>query len=621
MPTISELPIAATIATSDEIPISQEGVARATSVGALLADVQPAIQIDTGTLLGRSSIGPGGPESVNIGAGLVLNNGTLTTADSPLRALTPDATLAATDRIVVSRDGQMLTVPAPMMRSLHAAGTHITINESGTISAVWPTAEQIGANGTVDISTMPRVSSVSATDLVQIARSGSSRSVALSDLLRGTTIDQAAAAAAAGDSDMLWVAQNGNMMSRQTLAGVWTWIQTKLPTTRIATVEISTDTALDGTVHNGRILVCSQPVLLTPILANMGTGFHCEVINLSTGIVTFAAGIRSASGLTTLAAGQSCLLRCLSFSSGNVVYASISNPSVEAVQPGVPRALVATGVTASSISLTWSAPLAGSAPFAYAVEYRVAGSSNWTVAATGLADLSCSVSGLTPSTAYEIAVVASNAGGSSALSDILAASTATGVAVPGQPTNVSATTQGTDTIAAAWSAPSSGGTVVSYTLQYRLSGTSVWANSLTGLTSLTRVVTGLTAGTGYDFRVLAVNSGGTGPASATATATTLAQTGAVTSIQWNLVPVGPYTHGVGAIGVNAIVTPGDAAVRFGFSTSATTRPSSWTAALQVNATLWGAYVATPATAGTWYAWVEGTDGSATTVWPTSFTVQ
>lgn len=40
----------------------------------------------------------------------------------------------------------------------------------------------------------------------------------------------------------------------------------------------------------------------------------------------------------------------------------------------------------------------------------------------------------------------------------------------------------------------------------------------------------------------------------------------------------------------------------------------------VNTNLWGAYVSTPASAGTWYAWVEGTDGSKPTVYPTPFTV-
>jgi hypothetical protein len=40
----------------------------------------------------------------------------------------------------------------------------------------------------------------------------------------------------------------------------------------------------------------------------------------------------------------------------------------------------------------------------------------------------------------------------------------------------------------------------------------------------------------------------------------------------------------------------------------------------VNTDLWGQYVPTPTPAGTWYAWVEGNDGSASTTYPTPFTV-
>ena len=40
----------------------------------------------------------------------------------------------------------------------------------------------------------------------------------------------------------------------------------------------------------------------------------------------------------------------------------------------------------------------------------------------------------------------------------------------------------------------------------------------------------------------------------------------------------------------------------------------------VNTDLWGAYVNTPATPGTWYAWIAGTNGSLPTVYPTPFTV-
>ena len=48
--------------------------------------------------------------------------------------------------------------------------------------------------------------------------------------------------------------------------------------------------------------------------------------------------------------------------------------------------------------------------------------------------------------------------------------------------------------------------------------------------------------------------------------------------------------------------------------------SAKTAYASINTDFWGADVPTPASAGTWYAWVEGTDGSAATVYPIAFTV-
>jgi hypothetical protein len=102
---------------------------------------------------------------------------------------------------------------------------------------------------------------------------------------------------------------------------------------------------------------------------------------------------------------------------------------------------------------------------------------------------------------------------------------------------------------------------------------------------------------------------------------TQAATGSVSSITFNLLPSGTYTHGSGAIGVNAQVSPAASTIQFGFSSSATTPPSSWTTAILVNSNLWGAYVNTPATAGTWYTWAEGLDGSALSVSTSSFLVQ
>jgi hypothetical protein len=40
----------------------------------------------------------------------------------------------------------------------------------------------------------------------------------------------------------------------------------------------------------------------------------------------------------------------------------------------------------------------------------------------------------------------------------------------------------------------------------------------------------------------------------------------------------------------------------------------------VNTDLWGQYMPTPSTVGTWYAWAEGTDGSAAGAYSTPFSV-
>jgi hypothetical protein len=127
------------------------------------------------------------------------------------------------------------------------------------------------------------------------------------------------------------------------------------------------------------------------------------------------------------------------------------------------------------------------------------------------------------------------------------------------------------------------------------------------------IMTGLLAATSYDFEVFAVNASGNGSASSVVTTSTTA-TNSVTSIVWNVPPAGNYAHGTGAIGISAQVSPSSAPVQFGFSTSPTVPPATWTVGSYVNSSLWGAYVNTPTVPGTWYSWVEGMDHSSPTVY-------
>jgi hypothetical protein len=270
--------------------------------------------------------------------------------------------------------------------------------------------------------------------------------------------------------------------------------------------------------------------------------------------------------------------------------------------------------------LGWQAPTTGATPTSYTIQYRVSGTAAWTATPSIAGVTSYQITGLQAATSYDFAIIAVAAGASGPLSPILTGSTAAASGTVSLPlvTNVTASAASSSAVSLTWSA--SGGTATSYTVQYRITGTTTWT-SLTGITVMNTEVASLQASTSYDFAVAGVNSTGTGPLSSIVTALTPAAAQSVSSIIWNVAPSGSYTHGSGAIGVNAHVSPASAPIQFGFSTSATTPPASWTQAILVNTDLWGAYVPTPSTAGTWYVWAEGQDGSALTVDTSSFTVQ
>jgi hypothetical protein len=80
MPTIDELAPAAAASDSDEIMLSQSGIARRVTRAQLLSGLQPALSLSSASLLGRVSPGIGAAEGIAIGGNLTLENGTL---DSP----------------------------------------------------------------------------------------------------------------------------------------------------------------------------------------------------------------------------------------------------------------------------------------------------------------------------------------------------------------------------------------------------------------------------------------------------------------------------------------------------------------------------------------------------------
>jgi hypothetical protein len=623
MPTISQLPPASLVTAADEIPISQNGSVCAASVGALLASTQPAIIVDSSSLLGRISLGPGGPEEVDVGVGITFSDGTLVADGLDHSTFPAISSFSIESDLVISNQGSPMLMPASLLRELFSAGPNVTIDPNGIIS----TTSEATTTGTVvsgsSIGDLPVITGLAAQDLIAVSHTGTDYAVAYSNLLDGITIDQAQAAGPAGDSDTLWTAQGSNVMVSQTLSAIWAWVASKLSTYKAPVVEITTNTNLDTTVHNGRLLVCSQPITLTPLTTNMGSGFRCLVINASAGNITLGTGFVSSNSSFVLTPWQSATLCCVTYSAGTIAFAVMPGAASVIAVPGQVSGLATSASTATTITVSWQAPSSGGAVASYIVQFRLTGTTSWSGSASVAGTTTHQLTGLQSATSYDIVVTPQNAAGAGTASAILTALTSTTAspALPVQVSGLTASPTSSSAIQLNWSAQTGASAATSFTIQYRVTGSPGWTFSIAGVTGTSDTISGLSAATSYDFSVIGVNSTGAGPASATVTAVTLSAAGSVTSITFNLLPSGTYTHGSGSIGVNASISPAASAVQFGFSLSATTPPSSWTTAILVNNNLWGAYVPTPATAGTWYTWGEGLDGSARTVSPSPFLVQ
>ena len=111
-------------------------------------------------------------------------------------------------------------------------------------------------------------------------------------------------------------------------------------------------------------------------------------------------------------------------------------------------------------------------------------------------------------------------------------------AVPTVPTGLSLTGATSSSFIASWNVATDNIGPITYTLQYRETGTLPWTQ-VTGLILPTTVITGLVALTEYDFQIEAVNYAGGSGFSATVNATTLAQSAGGTYGPIPLFPVLP----------------------------------------------------------------------------------
>ena len=188
-------------------------------------------------------------------------------------------------------------------------------------------------------------------------------------------------------------------------------------------------------------------------------------------------------------------------------------PSLAA--PGAPTGLTITAEH-GALEISWTAPAAGGAVRDYRVEWGA--TTRYDAGAATTTDVARTIGGLAAGATYHVRVRAQNAGGNSAWL------TGTGVPTaaprpPNAPRNLAAGTPTATTIPLTWAAPTGGGAVAAYEVQYRAGTSGDWTQ-LTAIAGTTRTLSRLASATTYQAQVRARNAAGASAWSPAVTATT-----------------------------------------------------------------------------------------------------
>jgi len=225
--------------------------------------------------------------------------------------------------------------------------------------------------------------------------------------------------------------------------------------------------------------------------------------------------------VTGLVNGTSYVFRVAAINSAGPGGASI--PSEPEIPIGAPAAPAKPTVVAGDqqATVTWVAPSDGGSPITgYRVERSSDNGVNWTVVtpSPGAGDDSLVVTGLANGTSYLFRVIAINVRGDSSASISSDAVMPNVVPqAPGQPTaSVTGDPVVGGELTVSWSAPTNEGTAITgYRIEQSSDGGANWSMAVadTGSSATSRVISGLTNGTSYVFRVAAINAAGAGTAS------------------------------------------------------------------------------------------------------------
>ena len=190
---------------------------------------------------------------------------------------------------------------------------------------------------------------------------------------------------------------------------------------------------------------------------------------------------------------------------GNIFF-DISNRNFNITAPalcGDATGLTTSTITTNAANISWSAVTNATS---YAVEYKLNSAATWTVLNAAQTTTTASLTGLTAGTAYNWRVRATCATGAGNYATANFTTTAA-VALCGNPTGLSTTGITTTTATLTWSAVAN---ATSYALEYKLNTTATWTVFNATLSTTTASLTGLTAGTAYNWRVRANCANGSG---------------------------------------------------------------------------------------------------------------
>ena len=187
-------------------------------------------------------------------------------------------------------------------------------------------------------------------------------------------------------------------------------------------------------------------------------------------------------------------------------------------KPGRPAAPTASAASATSLSVSWTAPTNnGTAITDYDVRYKRSSASSWTSHAFDGTGTSATIGSLTTGAAYNVEVRAGNAAGKGAWSP---SGTGTPNETPGRPAAPTASAASGSSLSVSWTAPTNRGTAITdYDVRYKRSSSSGWTDHAFAGTGTSATIGGLTAGTAYNVQVRAGNAAGEGAWSPSGTGT------------------------------------------------------------------------------------------------------